>query len=115
MLQSRGVSIPLLQPLGWIQKLTKIVKINGPEPARISLPRVRITPNRQLLTGSTTVEEYLFEMVFVGVGERGLIPLNILQKLGNQSQMFVLMSERSKAFFMFHLTKNLGGCKRKFL
>ena len=87
----------------------------GPEPARVSLPRVRITSERKIFSGSTFIEEYLFEMVFVGVGEGGLVPLHMLQRCGNESQMFVLMSERSKEFFMFHLGKNLGGPQREYL
>ena len=115
MLQSRGVSIPLLQHCGWVQKLTKNVKMVGSGPARVSLPRVRITSHRKMFSGVTSIEEYLFEMVFVGIGEGGLIPLHVLQKCGNQAQMFVLMSERSTAFFMYHLGRNLGSGKRKYL
>ena len=81
--------------------------------ARLSLPRVRITPGRKQFVGSTSVEEFSFEMLFVGLGDEGLVPLSLVRRCGEECQMLVLLAERSRALLMYKLKMDIGGEERK--
>ena len=81
--------------------------------ARLSLPRVRITSDRRQFIGSTSVEEFSFEMLFVGMGDEGLIPLSLVRRCGEECQMLVLLAERSAALLMYKIRMDIGGEERK--
>ena len=81
--------------------------------ARLSLPRVRITSDRRSYTGSTSIEDLSFEMLFVGVGDAGLIPLSAVRRCGEECQMLVLLSERAVALLMYKIKADIGGGDRE--
>lgn len=109
-----GNNMSLLQPCGWEkQKLTKSVKMTASSAARLSLPRVRITSDREQFIGSTSVEEFSFEMLFVGIGDEGLIPLSLVRRCGEECQMLVLLAERSTALLMYKIRMDIGGEERE--
>ena len=79
----------------------------------MSLPRVRITSDRTKYFGSTTIEEFSFEMLFVGVGEEGLIPLSLVRRCGEECQMLVLLAERAIALVLYKIKADVGGEERE--
>lgn len=82
--------------------------------ARLSLPRVRITADRTKYFGSTTVEELSFEMLFVGIGDDGLLPLSLVRRCGEECQMLVLLAERAVALVMYKIKMDVGGDDREY-
>ena len=74
----------------------------------MSLPRVRILSLGEKLVNSTSDSEYSFEVVFMGIDEKGLIPLTILRRCGDESQMLLMLAERAALLIFYRIEDSLG-------
>ena len=88
----------------------RILVMDDKSSAHISLPRVRILSSCERLSNSTSDSEHSFEVVFVGFGEKGLIPLTILRRCGDESQMLLMLAERA-ALLIFYRIETSTGCQ----
>ena len=85
--------------------------MDGRPSAHLSLPRVRILSTGERLTGVSVVSEHSFEMVFIGVGEKGLIPLTTLRRCGDESQMLLILAERAALLVFYRIEESFGRIK----